>query len=145
MSLAIADGTRIEVGMHTLSREGPVLHVVTRGDILLPDIEQMLAQYEAMIAEQGYALILIFAERETNMAMNSRRMATEWGGRRGHCVRSAIYGASFFMRTAIELLNRATSVLTRNAPRIAFFATDKEARAWLLAQIPLLTATNVKT
>src|SRR5690242_8182058 len=124
MGDSIIDGTSIHVGTHTLAREGPLLHIITRGTISLPDLEQFMAYYETVIEEQGYLLTLIFMHAGTDMAMDGRRVASEWGSRRGHCIRSAVYGASFFLRNAIELMNRAAHVLTRNAPKLAFFSTD---------------------
>jgi len=145
MAVGIADGSSIQVGVHTVAREGPLLHIVTRGIISHADMEQFVVHYEAMIEEQGFMLTLIHMQAGTDMGMDSRRMASEWGSRHGHCVRSAVYGASFFLRTALDLINRAANALTRNAPGLAFFNTDQEARAWLLAQIPTLTAANPRT
>lgn len=137
---AIADGERIEVGGHTVHREGPVLHIVTRSRISLPQMEQFAAMYEAMRDEQGYILLLIRMLSGTDMTMDARRKASQWGSLHGQCLRAAVYDSSFFLRTALSLINRAANALTGNAPQLVFFAHEEEARTWLMGQIPALTS-----
>lgn len=131
-------GSSIQVGPHVVIREGPITRVILSGEITYDHMQQFLAEYHAMIDEQGFALIMMDIREGGGMAMPARRLATDWGSKRGHCVRSAVLGASFLMRNGIELLNRAAFLFSGNAPKITFVRTYEEAQAWLLAEIPEL-------
>lgn len=145
MGIGVADGTSIQIGAHTLTREGQVLHVVTRGTLSLSDVNQLAAHYESSIAQQGFALVLAYMEKGTDMPMHARRAASEWGSTHGHRTRTAVYGATFFLRNALQLINRASHVLKRHPPNLGFFATEREAREWLIEQIPALTGAARKS
>lgn len=136
--MPLSPGSSLQVGSHVIIRERPITRVVLSGEITRADIEIFLAEYQAMIVEQGFVLIMMDMRKGGDMAMPARRLATEWGSKRGDCVRSAIFGASFFFRNAIELLNRASRLMTGNAPQITFVRTYEDARDWLLAEIPKL-------
>lgn len=128
----------LQVGPHIIVREGAITKVVLQGTIAYEHVEKFLVEYQRKIDEQGFVLLMMDVRQGGDMAMPARRLATKWGSERGHCVRSAIFGATFFFRTAIELLNRASHLMTGNAPTITFVATYEEARDWLIAQIPHL-------
>ena len=134
----LAPGASVQVGTHIIQREGPITRVIMTGPITVEHVQRFLAEYQAMIDEQGFVLIMMDMREGGDMAMPARRLASEWGSKRGHCVRSAVFGAPFFIRNAIELLNRAARVMTGNAPKITFVRTYEEARDWLLAQVPQL-------
>lgn len=134
----LAPGASVQVGPHIIQREGPITRVIMTGQITVEHTQRFLAEYQAMIDEQGFVLIMMDMREGGEMAMPARRLASEWGSKRGHCVRSAVFGAPFFIRNAIELLNRAAKLMTGNAPKITFVRTYEEARDWLLVQIPHL-------
>jgi hypothetical protein len=136
--MTLASGMSLQVGRHIVTREGPITRVAIYGEITYDNIQKFLSEYEAMIDEQGFVLIMMEMREGGEMAMPGRRLATEWGSKQSERVRSAIFGASFFLRTGIELLNRAAFLMTGNAPKITFVRTYEEARAWLLAEIPKL-------
>lgn len=106
------------------------------GDLSLDQTNELLAYYAALVDEQGSALIVMDVGQGGGMPMPARKAASEWGKVYGQHVRSAVIGASFVMRTSMELLNRAANLLMRRAIPIGFFKTEDEARAWLLAQLP---------
>lgn len=134
--MTLAPGMSVQVGRHIITREGPVTRVILYGEITYDHIQAFLSEYQAMIDEQGFVLIMMDMREGGDMAMPARRLATDWGSTRGERVRSAIFGASFFIRNAIELFNRAAFLLSGKAPKITFVRTYEEARAWLLAEIP---------
>lgn len=136
----LAPGASVQIGTHTIQREGPITRVIMTGPIAYEHIQRFVEEYQGMIDEQGFVLIMMDMREGGEMAMPARRLASEWGSKRGHCVRSAVFGAPFFIRNAIELLNRAAKVMTGNAPKITFVRTYEEARDWLLAQVPQLPA-----
>lgn len=136
--MPLSPGSSVQVGSHVIVREGPITRVVVSGELTYENTIRLLEEYQGMIDEQGFVLIMMDVHNSGNMAMPARRAASNWGSQRGQCVRSAVFGAPFFIRNAIELLNRAASVMTRNAPKITFVRTYEEARDWLLAEIPKL-------
>lgn len=139
LKMALADGAGLQIGEHLLTRNGPILHVLTRGMVSLDNIQQFSAEYEAQIADQGVALLLVHMMPGTDMSMRARRMASEWGTKHGHRVYTGVYGASYFLRNALQLVNRASHLLTRNAPHLKFFATEQQAREWLMGHFSALS------
>jgi SpoIIAA-like len=137
--MPLLSGASVGIGVHNMTREGAITRVVPRGEISVQELDRFLTEYNEMIEMQGFVLIMMDMRESGTMAMPARRKASEWGSKHGHCARTAVFGASFFIRSAIELINRAASLMTGNGPPITFVATEEEARAWLLAQIPQLT------
>lgn len=106
------------------------------GDLSLDQTNELLGHYAAVVDEQGCALIVMDVGQGGGMPMPARKAASEWGKIYAAHVRAAVIGASFVMRTGMELMNRAANLLTRRAIPIGFFTTEDEARKWLLAQLP---------
>lgn len=142
MSQALTSESSRQVGPHVLKREGPITRVTMGGVISYEHMLQFLEEYQAMIDEQGFALIMMEMGTGGEMGMQARRVASEWGSKRSHRVRSAVVGASFFLRSGIELLSRAAKLMTGNGLKVTFVQTQEEARAWLLAQVPELQQTQ---
>jgi hypothetical protein len=140
MTIALADGTSIRIGSHRLTRDGAVATLFARGELTLENTVELLANYQALLDQRGYLLIIIDVAESTGIAMAARKACAEWGKTNGHQCRTAVVGAPFIVRTAIELINRAANLLARRTKEIplGFFATHEEARQWLAAQVPVI-------
>ncbi len=138
MATPLSTGTSIQIGTHILQYDGLILTVTSRGDMRLAQQLEVLSQYQALVEHHGYVLILVHVGEATGMDMNSRKAAAEWGKTYQVRCRSAIVGAPFVVRVALELMNRGATLLSGQMSPLKFFATEEEARQWLLAQIPTL-------
>ena len=136
MKSALAPGSTIHIGAHSLARDERIVRMTMCGDLSPTQTEELLMHYGAVVDEQGYALIVMFVGNGGGMSMPARKAASEWSKVYGPHVRSAVIGASFVMRTGIELMNRAANLLTRRAVPIGFFDTEEEAVKRMLAQLP---------
>ncbi len=140
MATALSDGTSIQIGTHSLARDGSIVKMTMCGELTLEQTLEILAHYQALLEEQGYVLIVLDVAQARGMAMPARKASAEWGKTYGDQSRSAVIGAPFVIRTAMELMNRAANVLARRSRSVplGFFATEDEARSWLLSQIPII-------
>ena len=138
MVTPLSSGTSIQIGKHILEYDGVVLKVVFHGYLPLAQDLEVLAQYQAIIEDRGYTLILLQVAEATGIDSAARKAAADWGKIYNVRCRSAVVGAPFVVRVALELMNRATNLLSRQTTPLGFFATEEEAREWLLAQISTL-------
>ena len=138
MVTPLSRGTSIQLGPHDLARNGPILEIRVHGELTLAQTLELLTHYEALLEEQGYVLILLDVAKASGMDMPARKASAEWGKKYNDRCRTAVVGAPFVIRIAIELMNRAANVLARRPSNVAlgFFETEVEAQHWLLAQIP---------
>ena len=140
MVTPLSSGTTIQIGTHVLAREGRFLTLFARGVLNLEQNLEILGQYQAVVDDQGYALVVLNVEEAHGIDMHARKAAAEWGKEYVDRCRCAVVGAPFVVRVVLDLMNRATNALSRSTerPQVGFFATAEEARQWLLAQIPSL-------
>lgn len=140
MVTPLSSGTTIQIDTHSLARDGSILKVSARGQLTFEQNIQVLSHYEAILDEQGYVLIVLDVEEARGIDMHARKASAEWGKAYVDRCRCAVVGAPFFVRVVLEMMNRATNVLARSTKRVlvGFFATEEEAREWLLAQVPSL-------
>jgi hypothetical protein len=138
MVTPLSSGTSIQIGTHILQYDGRILSATFRGDLPLAQNLEILAQYQALVEHHGYVLILMHVAESTGIDMNARKAAAEWGKTYHERCRSAVVGAPFVIRIVLELMNRATNLLSGQIGALKFVATEEEARGWLLAQIPKL-------
>jgi hypothetical protein len=143
MATPLADGTSVPIGTHTLARKGLLLKFTLRGPINLEQTNAQLAHYQAILEEQGFVLVVLDVTKGGRMAMPARKASAEWAKTYGHRSRTAVVGAPVMIRTAIDLINRAANVLAKRKVPLGFFATEEEARRWLIAQIPILQQSTV--
>jgi hypothetical protein len=138
MATALSDNTSVHIGPHTLARDGSLLKITARGELTLPQTVELVDYYQAVLDECGHLLIMSDVTNGRGMPADARKLASEWGQRNGDRSRTAVVGASFVVQTVLGLMDRATNLLARRNVPIRFFATEEEARRWLIAQIPIL-------
>ena len=116
-----------------------ILHVRVDG-ALSEEIARSIAAASRRIAESGReGLVLADVSRMKVIPQAVRKlMASGTLDARHGAV--AIVGASFTLRVAAMLTARSLNLLTSRSYPVDFFATEAEARAWLLAQREVLRA-----
>lgn len=130
-------GDSITVGAHqVLRKEHDLLLFSIVGDVALREVDAILAQERALRAEVGYSLVLVDAHRMGTMSAPIRKHAAE-------VMRSdlsyrgalAVWGAPFVIRTLINLILRATALLSRQARQpVEYFASQSDGLRWLQTQ-----------
>ncbi len=130
-------GESIAVGAHqVMRREHDLLIFSVVGDVALPEVDGILAQERALRAEVGYSLVLVDAHRMGTMPAPIRKHAAEVmradASYRGAL---AVWGAPFVIRTLINLILRATALLSRQARQpVEYFASQSDGLRWLQTQ-----------
>jgi len=122
----------MQIGPHSIFREGPLVHVTMRGNLTLPEMTAFVEVYDALIEELGYAVILMDVHGSTGMDLPARKLGTLWAGTNAMRHWSAVFGANALVRTMMNMFNRAARVLGKSAPALMFFADEASARVWLL-------------
>lgn len=122
-------------GKHCYRLERDLLIIETHGDVLLPDMQQLLSLLNGLIATHGYCLVLGDIRGGFSINKESRRMALD-GFLKEHAKHyaNAIIGASPLSRGVVALVMGASRVLFGQANYIQFFANESEGRTWLDAQ-----------
>ncbi|MDI1445194.1 STAS/SEC14 domain-containing protein [Polyangium sp. 6x1] len=130
----------VEMGLHQVKREGPIVHAVMRGNTSLLEMQTLVSIYEATVDEFGYLLILLDMTSAGDLNTPARKHVTEFVQKHTNVLASAIYGASFYIRITLELISRGVRVLSQETPAISFHPTEAEARRWLAEEVPRLRA-----
>jgi len=142
MSRPLVDGASFQIGPHDVRREGPLVHVTMHGNLTLVEMTAFVDVYQALIAEQGCALILMDVSGSTGMDMDARKMATTWTAAHATRIRTAVFGANSLVRTMMNMFNRAARVLAKSVPELVFFANEAAARGWLLERYDVARSTG---
>ncbi len=114
----------------------------------MPDDVDRLLSYERMVrAEHGYSLVLVDASAMGAMTPQARKHAADvMTADPGYVGALAIYGAPFLIRTLINLILRATALISKaSAQPMEYFAKRVDAIAWLHTQRRFLQARHGKT
>lgn len=136
MNEIFPEGAERRFDLHTVRREGEIMHVCFCGNLTLGNVKALAELQQAIVDEFGYLLLLMNVHEATGIDMAARKYSTEWGTKYAGAVFSAAYGAHPMVRGMLNLMSRATEVFSRRSSKLSFFDTDAEARAWLLKQIP---------
>ncbi|MDI1478895.1 hypothetical protein [Polyangium sp. y55x31] len=130
----------VEMGLHRVQREGPLVHVAIRGNTSLPEMQTLVGVYQATFDEFGYLLILLDMTTSGDLTTPARKHVTEFVQAHAMQLAAGVYGASFYLRITLELISRSVRVLSRQTPSVSFHAEEANARRWLAEQVPLLRA-----
>ena len=130
-------GETIWVRSHQILRlERDLVVFVIVGEVQESDVDGILQWERQLRDEVGYTLVLVDANRMGVMPAEVRkRAAAALQADQTYCGALAIWGAPFLVRTLINLLLRATALLTRQpAQPTEYFAHRADAIAWLHTQ-----------
>jgi hypothetical protein len=127
------EGTLFEFDQHRVRREGPLVHVIFRGNLTESNTRGLLDVYQAAVDEHGLVLILMDVRESSGMDMAARKLATSWSSGRAKQIWAGVFGANAILRTTINMFNRAARVLSRDKsePGLMFFVDEPAARVWL--------------
>lgn len=119
--------------MHVIQAEGGLIHVRWVGEPSLWEVQQIYNAVEGYLDPRGHGLVL-FCLKEVQMAgPELRHYAAQWWRRHAATVALASYGMSQEVRLVRELVARGIALLSAKALPSANFATEAEARSWLLS------------
>jgi hypothetical protein len=124
------DPYELRIGVHTFRFEPPELYLATlTGDVELPDMTEMLNAVSQFGEGKRRIFGIVDVSRVGSVSLPARKASTQIPR---NILGLAILGGSFRLRLIISLLNKANSLLRREAPGLlAFFGTEAEARAWI--------------
>lgn len=124
-------------GSHRLYHEDDLLFFELHGMFELPDVQRMYAITDATVQEYGYILTVFDAREATGITAESRRYVGEKAKASPNEGAAAIVGASFPIRTLINLLRNASRLIGRPMPPMQFFTAPADGLKWLATQRPL--------
>ena len=85
---------------------------------------------EALAARHGKLYLITDMTRSTGMTPEARKLSTEYSS--GNPFNGMVFfGASFTMRTIVNMMVRAGQLLGRNDGAMQFVQNEAEARAWI--------------
>ncbi|MGK3986111.1 STAS/SEC14 domain-containing protein [Sorangium sp. So ce136] len=131
----------VEGASSSLLREDPdgFLFTVTEGDIS-EDTARAIAAACRRLMESGREVLVLSDASRTGTILPSARKAMAEGLRGVHFDAIAVFGGSFPLRVVSTLAAKTVQILTGQSYPVEFFATEAEARAWLLARRDALRA-----
>ncbi len=122
-------------------REEPdgILYATAHGD-LSEEIVRSVAAASRRIAESGREVLVLTDVSRIKAIPHDVRKLMASGALEARHDAVAVVGASFALRVAATLTSRSLRLLTSRSYPVEFFATEAEARAWLLAQRDVIRA-----
>jgi hypothetical protein len=123
----------IPVGAHSLFIEGDTLFLVQNGAYNLEDAQRTHAHVEKVLYGVGQAFVVVDQSRAGTTSGEARRFIAEWNKK--HTVSAAaIVGGTAIARTAASLVLSVIRFIRPEPMPVAFFRTEREARAWIAKQ-----------
>jgi hypothetical protein len=110
-----------------------ILFLRTAGDLAEQDVATVFAAFERLCDAGEHVFWLIDLARLGVMLPDARKLVARTPLRRQN-KGAAIFGASFHQRAIVTLVFKAMELLQRDAPPLAFFPSEAEARAWIDAR-----------
>ncbi len=124
--------TSHSLGAHTFTQEGPILFFASSGPINLGENQIMFAHMERVKREYGAVYLLIDGRKEAYQEPAARAWAARNVNEKNMPTAVVMFGASFTVRVAVNLFNRAVEIFTRIRVPLTQFSTEAEAREFLL-------------
>lgn len=121
----------VQVGKNTMGWESPDILIGIWVGVMTP--EDMTAGFEKLKAfSKGWkrAFALVDVSQLESIPLATRRVAND-NTKDVPFASTAVYGASFGVRTVFSLLVRAMSLITQKPMALGFFETEAQARAWI--------------
>jgi hypothetical protein len=119
-----------QIGPHRVKFEPPdIIHIVADGDVDAPHVAAMFDAVDEAF-RLGTPYVLRDARRGGAPTRNARAYVTK-DNRIQRLAGVVSYGASFHVRIVSTMVDKALQVLRPNSPRILFFDTYEQGRAWI--------------
>lgn len=131
----------LRIGAHTIIEEGELLMLRLVGDVSLEEMQQVIAAIDSVIERCGYFAVIGDVRELRAVSPEARKFAGRWENVQ-RSYGTAIFGASFGIRTLIGLLSRAITLFRGEGKTSAleFFKTEEEARSWLQSRRGLFSS-----
>lgn len=130
-------GEAIPLGTHALFIEGDTVVLVQNGDYRLDDAVKTHEHIEKVLYSVGRVFVLVNQANAGSTDAEVRRFLAEWN--KHHRVSAAaIFGGGAVAQKASALAVSVIRFLRRDPVPFGFFATERDARAWLAKQRALL-------
>jgi SpoIIAA-like len=122
--VAMADTVHVRI-------EGDLIHVRNHRSMTVKDLQVLTELYERVREEHGRLFVLYDSSKSEGVERAARRSLTNVANPRATADATAIFGASFAIRTLGNMIERAIVGLGKPSTGIKFFTTEAEARAFL--------------
>lgn len=120
------------VGPHRFRIEPPdVVHVKLNGDVELEHIRVLYASVNEL-PDPSRAYLLRDARRVGEIKPKAREYLAK-PGKKNDVAAVVNYGSSFQARVLLSMVMKAVRIFRPSAPRLVFFETESQARAWIEA------------
>ena len=126
-------------------RDADILFLEIHGVFSVEDAEQMFELSDSIRLKFGYVLTVFDAKDAKGMTAAARRLVGQRSREENIHGASAVIGASFPIRTLVQLLRNAIRLFGGNQSPIMFCATADEALQWLAEQRPLMQHAAAKS
>ena len=126
-------------------RDADILFLEIHGVFSVEDAEQMFELSDGIRLKFGYVLTVFDATNARGMSAAARRLVGQRSREEDIHGAAAIIGASFPIRTLVQLLRNAIRLFGGKQSPIVFCATADEALRWLAEQRPLMQLAAAKT
>lgn len=119
-------------------RDADILFLEIHGVFSMEDAQQMFELLDGIRLKFGYVLTVFDASDAGGMSAAARRLVGQRTREDNIHGASAIIGASFPIRTLVQLLRNAIRLFGGDQSPIVFCATVDEALQWLAEQRPMM-------
>jgi len=138
-------GQKKVIGAHELifEDETGIIVFVQNGTLGGPealDLVDSIAEHADRTSAKAVFLMTDYRKSDGMTTEAREAMSTRWGKARDVHTYSALFGASFALRTIVNLVTRAAKMLSGGKLTSTAVATETEARAWLAEQQALFRA-----
>ena len=116
----------MQIGPHRVEVENDIVFAYCSHRLQFAELKQILDLCEKIHARFGSAHLVTVMGPGYELPPESRKLAAEWG--RDHELHNIVIGASFAIRTLINLLSRASKLVGSRAAGVDFVSTIDEAR-----------------
>lgn len=127
----------IRVGAHRCYVEGPLFVMELHGPVSLTEVGQLLAPQDELLSRCSDILTLCDARDAVLPSPEVRRYLSERGRRMGMVkAGSVVITHSVMLRTMLQLVERASMLLTGRPLDTIFVTTEEAAWAWIATRKP---------
>ncbi len=123
----------LEIGPHRFSRQGDVIRARFSGQLMLTEVEALRLLMHSVRDEHGRCYMLANAGGLTGIAVEARKVLSEWGKSNPEDRISGVgvFGISFTMRALSMMTLGAVNFMSRRPMMIHFAGNEAEAQAWI--------------
>ena len=120
----------IPVGRHSLFIEGDTVFLVQNGTYNLEDAKRTHEHLEKVLYGVGRVFVVVDQSRASTTSGEARRFIADWN-KKHNVSAAAIVGENAIARAAASLVLSFIRFIRPDPMPVAFFRTEREARAWI--------------